>query len=69
MPTIHVSNRERDALLAALRLLQIWLEKPRRTAREKAEFDAMLADIHTNGQKHEGLSSDHVDSLAERINK
>lgn len=60
----ELSGKERDAVLAGLRLLQLHLESP-------SDGDWLGGDIHriyTNGDDHEGLSLNEIDELCERLN-
>lgn len=56
--------RERDALLAGLRLLQLALENPD----DGGWFGEDLKNVFTNGGQHEGLDPDEIDELCERLN-
>lgn len=58
--TIGVTPRERDAMLAGLRLLQI--------AVRSGEFAPMVREIFTNDGAHAGLDLREIDALCERTN-
>ena len=58
--TIGVTPRERDAMLAGLRLLQ--------TAVRSSEFAPMVREIFTKDGAHSGLDFHEIDALCERIN-
>lgn len=60
---MKISKMQFDAILAGLRLLEVALEE--RTVRP---FDGNVGDILTDGQSHEGLSSEKVAELAEELN-
>lgn len=55
---VQFTPRERDGVLAALRL---WQKAPEDTR-------AYLSDIFTNSKAHDGLSDEEIDDLCERIN-
>lgn len=59
---MKISKMQFDAILAGLRLLEVALEE--RTVRP---FDGNVGDILTDGQSHEGLSSEKVAELAEEL--
>jgi hypothetical protein len=56
-----IDSEERDTILAALRLWQHHLDGT------TPDFYG-LEEIRTNGDEHEGLDSDAIDELCERIN-
>lgn len=56
-----VTQEERDALLAGLRLLQSELS-------HELDGDPLMLDIYSNGGRHAGLSADGVDRLCEKLN-
>lgn len=58
--TAGITTRERDAVLAGLRLLQIALKT--------GPVTPVLRDIVTNGDAHPGLDPTEIDALCERIN-
>ncbi|MCW5706925.1 hypothetical protein [Shinella sp.] len=58
--SIAVTVQERDAVLAALRLLQI--------AVRTDGFPPMIREILTNDGAHAGLDSNVIDAVCERIN-
>lgn len=60
---IQISVRERDAILAGLRLLQHSLENE--TISRDGEF---IGDLLTQGGEHPGLSNDDIGALCEAIN-
>lgn len=55
---ILVSETERDAILAGLRLLQL----------ARADIPPQILDIATNCGLHELLESEEIDDLCERLN-
>lgn len=58
MAKIKINDKERDAILAGLRLLQ-----------ENSEnLPPMIGDIYTNCGEHSGLSFGEIDHLCEKIN-
>lgn len=58
--TIGVTARERDAVLAGLRLLQLGIAS--------GSFEPALKNILTNDGAHDGLDLPEIDALCERIN-
>jgi hypothetical protein len=54
-----IDDRERDAILAGLRMVQQAIE---------GNAPAMDEDVFTNGGDHEGLDPDEIDELCERLN-
>lgn len=61
-PAATLADRERDAMLAGLRLLQ------REFARVPSTMALEVLDIYTNGNAHKGLQDDEIDALCERLN-
>jgi hypothetical protein len=59
--TIEIEAEERDAILAALRY---WQHDKDGT---KPDWQG-LTEIETNGGTHQGLGSEAIDELCERIN-
>ena len=58
--------RERDAVLAGLRLLEAW--RTDRVASRSADLDVAIDDIESSGGEHDVLEADDIDALCERIN-
>jgi hypothetical protein len=50
---------ERDAVLAGLRLLQ--------EALERDDLSPLVRDIYTNGEDHDGLTIDQINTLCEDL--
>lgn len=61
---IRVTTRERDAILAGLRILQAWMD-----GRAKVDYavGCVIDDIRTDSGR--GLNIDHIDRLCDRINR
>jgi hypothetical protein len=57
-------SRETAAILAGLRLLQLEIDSPY----DGGWFGDALKDVYTNGGEFEGLRSDEIDVLCERVN-
>lgn len=62
---VALSDRQHDAVLAGLRLLESMLE---RRLGLGAELRELITAIATNSQVHAGLSVDEIDALCLRIN-
>lgn len=60
---MNLTQKENDAIIAALRLLASDMESKR-----VLPNDGDIGDILTNGGEHEGLTSEEVDKLAEDFN-
>ena len=56
-----ISEVERDAILAGLRLLEAQIDL--------GELSEEIEDIYTNGDKHDGLPLADIDDLCERMNR
>lgn len=60
---LNISGPERDALIAAIRLLQREMEAGR-----VAADDGDIGEILTNSGEHRGLSVNALDLLCNRVN-
>lgn len=58
---LFVSQQERDTILAALRVYQHWNQGTRPDPEG-------IADIATNGDRHDGMTLEEIDILCEEIN-
>lgn len=63
---IHITERQRDAIWAGLRLLQCSLEQ-RPGHHPVAPDDGDIGDILTNAGKHAGLTADEIDAFIDDV--
>lgn len=63
---IHITERQRDAIWAGLRLLQAGLEKIPGFC-EVSPDDGDLGDILTNSGKHQGMTSEEIEEFIDQV--
>jgi hypothetical protein len=68
---INVTAQELAAIIAALRIFQMWREHRVEVVPkdgDDADFECFIEDIETQGHTREPLSTEDIDDLCIRIN-